>query len=175
MIEKWKNIPGFEGLYQVSDSGRIRSFYKRGHSLLNYLPKILNYPKPSKNQYLLVGLRKDKKTIMFRMHRLVLLAFQGYPPKGFECAHLNGKKNDNRLRNLRWVSNSENKEHNRIHGVMPIGEKSKKSKLKEAQVYEIKKLYKEGMSQKKIAEKFCISQQHVSGISNNQKWKHIKE
>ena len=109
-MENWKDIPGYEGRYQVSDQGRVRSFCldTRGRFL-----------KPGRmpSGHLSVALgRRNSQCV----HRLVLLAFVGPPPKKSECRHLNGVPSDNRLENLKWGTRSENIGDDFVHGVRTI-------------------------------------------------------
>ena len=96
--EIWKPIPGYEGKYEVSDQGRIRSFRRNPKG---YLLKPGRMPEG----HLSVSLgRKNSQCV----HKLVLLAFVGLAPDGHECCHNNGNPADNRLENLRWGTRSEN-------------------------------------------------------------------
>jgi len=112
--EEWKPILGFEGLYEVSDVGRIKSLdrlvvtEKRG----NYsIPSSIMTPKKDVQGYLKICLRKDLKSHMFLTHRLVALAFIPNPTKYPQINHINGIKDDNRLENLEWCNNSMNQKH----------------------------------------------------------------
>lgn len=98
--EKWLPIHGYEGLYDVSNYGRIRShdYRKRG------VTQILR-THASKGYYVKVGLRKDGKKRYFRVHRLVAIAFLPPPQSGqTQVEHINCDKRDNRVQNLRWCS-----------------------------------------------------------------------
>lgn len=90
MEEIWKDIPGYEVLYKISNCGQIKN-YKTN--------RILKSGK-SWNGYLQVTLRKNKISKTARINRFVLLTFVGPCPFGMECRHLNGIKTDNRLCNL---------------------------------------------------------------------------
>lgn len=98
--EKWLPIQGYEGLYDVSNYGRIRShdYRKRG------VTQILR-THASKGYYVKVGLRKYDKKRYFRVHRLVAIAFLPPPQSGqTQVKHINCDKRDNRVQNLRWCS-----------------------------------------------------------------------
>lgn len=95
-IETWKDIKGYEGLYQVSDEGNIRS--KNG------------IIRPSKNNsgYLVTHLSKDGRVKSRLVHRIVAIAFLGDVPMGKEVDHINENKLDNRVENLRYLSRFDN-------------------------------------------------------------------
>lgn len=104
--EEWKDIPNYEGLYQVSNLGRVKSLEKidaLGHRLKE---KIL---KPQINRgYYRVNLYKNSIQKNYRVHRLVWEAFNGQIPKGYEVNHINEIKSDNRLSNLNLMTHKEN-------------------------------------------------------------------
>ena len=96
-MEHWKDIEGYEELYQVSDLGRIKT--KKG---------LIRKPTLNKNGYLYVNLRKDGKTHNIPVHRLVAIAFiEGQAPE-LTVNHKNEDKTDNRAENLEWLTRREN-------------------------------------------------------------------
>ena len=98
--EKWLPIQGYEGLYDVSNYGRIRSHDYRKKGVTQILRT-----HASKGYYIKVGLRKDGKKRYFRVHRLVAIAFLPPPQSGqTQVEHVNCDKRDNRVQNLRWCS-----------------------------------------------------------------------
>lgn len=98
--EKWLPIQGYEGLYDVSNYGRIRSHDYRKKGVTQILRT-----HASKGYYVKVGLRKDGKKRYFRVHRLVAIAFLPPPQSGqTQVEHVNCDKRDNRVQNLRWCS-----------------------------------------------------------------------
>lgn len=102
-MEQWKDIQGYEGLYQVSDLGRIKSFKTSK-------PKILKN-QPNGRGYLQIGLIKDKVKTNFKVHRLVAEAFIENELNKPHVNHINENKMDNRAINLEWVTPSENMNH----------------------------------------------------------------
>jgi len=112
MQEIWKDVPGHEGMYQVSNLGRVKSLGWKAPSIRNgrYFERKVNGKilkgRPNKRSYLRVALLgKD-----FRIHQLVAMAFLGHKPNGMELVvdHINGNKTDNRVQNLRIVTQREN-------------------------------------------------------------------
>jgi hypothetical protein len=101
--EIWKDVLGYEGLYQVSNLGQVKS--------LNYnrtgIERILK-ARLSKDGYYEVMLCKNGKGKSFRVHRLVVMSFIGEIPKGSVVNHLNEIRTDNRLENLEICTNKEN-------------------------------------------------------------------
>ena len=96
-METWKDVKGYEGLYQVSDLGRIKT--KRGT-----IRKLTQ----NKNGYLYVNLCKDGKIKNFPVHRLVALAFIEPHEVGLTVNHKNEDKTDNRVENLEWLTRKDN-------------------------------------------------------------------
>lgn len=112
-MEHWKDIKGYEGLYQVSDLGRIKSLERTFRSGKNHL-NVMTYPsrviknKRYKSGYLYIVLSKNGVPKKFKIHRLVAQAFCPNPD-GKPCVdHINTKRDDNRAENLRWVDNITN-------------------------------------------------------------------
>jgi len=114
MKEEWKDIPKYEGLYQVSNLGRVRSIdrvvrTKSGKS--KNLKGIILSPQYYKNGYRFVTLSKDGNTKGFSIHRMVALSFIPNPENKPEVNHINENKNDNRASNLEWMSVRENRNY----------------------------------------------------------------
>ena len=98
LVEEWRDIAGYEGLYQVSDWGNILSIRK------NEKMK----PNLGKNGYLKTTLTKDKEKEYILVHRLVAEAFIPNPENKPCVDHINGVRTDNRAENLRWCTHKEN-------------------------------------------------------------------
>ena len=112
-MTNWKDVPGHEGSYQVSDAGDVRSldrdvFFAASHKSRAYARSTkgrMLRPGRMSSGHVSVALGRNNSRCV---HELVLLAFVGPPPEGHECRHLNGNPADNRLENLRWGTRSEN-------------------------------------------------------------------
>lgn len=116
MTEEWRPVPGYEGLYSVSDQGRVRAEAKeiscRNGVVRSLEPRMLS-PVPLSKGHLKVRLTRDGHVKAFLLHRLVLLAFVGPCPEGMEGCHLDDDPKNNRLSNLRWDTRSANL-HDRV-------------------------------------------------------------
>lgn len=114
MKEEWRPVVGFEGLYEVSDQGRVKSLSKltgRGYLRPEMILKLSKMPKG----YLAAQLRKDSKNYKIRVHTLVLTSFVGPRPADQECRHLDGDPTNNRLDNLVWGTRAENMDDRNYH------------------------------------------------------------
>jgi hypothetical protein len=103
-IEIWKDVPGYEGLYQVSNFGRVKSTANNATRKEKVLKAQLH-----DNKYLKVGVRKNKKSKHFKIHQLVAMAFLGHIPCGneIEVNHKDKNKLNNRLDNLEVLTREE--------------------------------------------------------------------
>jgi hypothetical protein len=104
MKEIWKNVNGYNGLYQVSNLGRVKSLLKYGEE------KILSSGLSSSGYYSVV-LYKNKKRRTHNIHRLVIEAFISNPENKKAVNHKDGIKKNNHLSNLEWCTFSENTRH----------------------------------------------------------------
>jgi hypothetical protein len=111
-MEIWKDIAGYEGLYQVSNLGRVKSLdrEKSNGTGVYTLPGKIKTGNERRG-YLGIQLFKSKKFKNVYIHRLVAEAFIPNPERKETINHINGNKLDNRVENLEWVSNGENVKH----------------------------------------------------------------
>jgi hypothetical protein len=117
-VERWLPVPGYDGVYQVSDLGRVRSCYRYVNCGTGLAPRRGRILRPSTegSGYRKVSLRLNGKQRSWTVHRLVLVAFVGPPPTNpAQGAHLNGRRGDNRLINLAWVTPQQNTDQKQWH------------------------------------------------------------
>jgi len=106
------------------------------------------------------------------IHRLVAEAFIPNPNKKPDINHINGIKTDNHVENLEWCTESENTQHAITNRLIPLGESSVKSKLKEVDVIKILSLSKT-MTHASIANIFGVSRRTIGFICQGKNWKYI--
>ena len=129
MTERWKPVVGFEGLYEVSSLGNVRSLAKvlpfrskHGRWFTRQTKTALISKNLMNAGYHIVHLyRGDVRTV--RTVHSVVAAFLGPRPAGLDVAHWNGQKLDNRVENLRYATRSENHLDKRRHGTSLLGKK----------------------------------------------------
>ena len=124
MTEVWKPVVGYEGLYQVSNLGRVKSLPRKVRQTSRWgkemqrtvQEKILTAHPLLRSGHLYVRLHKEKKGKDWYVHTLVLTAFVGPRPEGMECLHRDGDPTNNRVENLRWGTRSQNRLDTVKHG-----------------------------------------------------------
>lgn len=102
--EIWKPIPGYEGLYEISNMGRVKSHNYRGHGKTH----LMKPSKAGKYGYRQIGLRKNGKTTQKYIAVLVWTVFKGPIPKGYEVNHIDEDNGNNRLDNFNLLTKKEN-------------------------------------------------------------------
>lgn len=131
-LEQWKDVPGFEGRYQVSNLGRIKSlpwvekFQSMGRLKTRKRKEIIMTPVLYKLRggYFGIGFGPRNNRKNFRINRLVAEAFvKGKTNKKCEVNHINGNKLDNRACNLEWVTHRENMIHAINNGLWHPGKR----------------------------------------------------
>lgn len=167
---RYHPVPGFPG-YMVGDDASVWSQWERGRwkrrraSWRRLKTPLDNhgYPQVNLSQ---PGGRKQH----FRLHRLVLLCFEGHLPEGQLSRHLNGDRGDNRLGNLMYGTDFENAGDALLHGTAVRGERCPAAKLTEQEVAEIRRLVNQGIPQKQLAARFGVSRPTVSEIVSGKTW-----
>lgn len=117
MEEIWKDIENFEGLYQVSNLGNIKSFPKKGSYKTIIMKPFIVSGKKTKGYYG-IELRKNSKRFPKLVHRLVAETFIPNPNNLLQVNHINGNRLDNRVDNLEWCTQSDNIKHAYKNGLM---------------------------------------------------------
>lgn len=116
-IEEWRDIEGYEGLYQVSDWGRIKGLERFSTNNI-FIKEHIKSKHSDKDGYEMVNLKKNGKHSTKKVHRLVANAFIPNLENKPLVDHINGIRDDNRVENLRWFTSKENsntplaREHN---------------------------------------------------------------
>lgn len=165
--EHWKPIRGYEGIYEVSDCGRVKSLSepkRTGTGVWCMSKERVKRLNQKSDGYLLVSLSKNNKTRALYIHYLVLLEFVGLRPEGMECCHNNGIRNDNRLSNLRYGTKIDNAADRLAHGHDQRNEKNGRCKLTNEKVFEVVRLKNNGVSNKTISIMYGISPDYVRDL-----------
>lgn len=113
--EEWKDIIGYEGLYQVSNYGRIKSFYNASK------PKIMSLCLGRTQDYYSICLTKNKQKKQHSVNRLVAEAFVPNPNNYPEVNHIDENTKNNKASNLEWVNHSQNVKHSAHKQSYPVG------------------------------------------------------
>lgn len=150
--EVWKTIKGYEGLYEVSNLGRVKSLVGwNGHEYVKRVRMLKPSKQNAKDDYfrLIVNLTKNHKKKSYKVHRLVAEAFIPNPDNKPQVNHIDGDTFNNKADNLEWCTDRENKIHAIETGLRNV------FNIKQE---ELEKLYtKDKMTLNEIADKFNIS------------------
>ena len=161
LFEEWRQVIGYEGLYEVSSFGRVRSVAHKWTK-----GRLLNLQVHKYDGYLQLGLTRNKKISTLRVHRLVAEAFLGPCPINKQVDHIDGVRTHNSVLNLRYVTPLENRRAavarrgewvNQLPPHPTYGEKNGSAKLTANQVIEVRRLRLEGMKITMIAKEFGVS------------------
>jgi hypothetical protein len=168
MEEVWKDVKDFEGLYQVSNLGNVKRLISKRVLCERFIGRFID-----RYGYVKRVLSKEGKNYYFTEHRLVAIAFIENPEYKLTINHINGIKTDNRLENLEWNTNLENKQHAVKSGLTNLkGTNHPKSKLTEEQVLEIREI---GFSQTRmsLSKKYGVCRNSILRIITGKNWNHI--
>jgi len=167
-VERWLPAVGYEGYYEVSDFGRVRSLPRRTASGLR--GGQIRPGSPSSG-HLAVGLSKDGRRQTVPIAQMVMQAFRGPRPPGNVIRHGPGGAYDNRLVNLRYGTFRQNSDDQIRDGSLVCGDLSQSAKLTQDQVDVIRRRYLPGaVSQRQLAEEFGVQRQAISKIVNGIRW-----
>ena len=153
-------IPGYKGIYEVSDIGRVWVVKTKR---LKKITVLKSDPRP----FVLLWQKNRQK--MFRIHTLVLTAFVGPRPYKKEACHNDGNVSNNCLKNLRWDTPKNNHADKIKHGTTNRGERCGTAKLTQQQVNEIRK---DNRLQREIAVDYNVKASTISRIKTGKRWAH---
>ncbi len=157
-------LPEIKDYYAITDEGKV---YSDNSGLMKTRNK-------GNTEYQIINfMRKDGTKKTYRLHRLVLMAFN--PVKDMdklEVNHIDGNKKNNNLSNLEWCTPSENQRHAFNTGLQKArrGQSSNWSKLTQTDINKIFELRQQGLTQKEIAEQVGCTRSNISYILNNKTW-----
>lgn len=180
MKEIWKNIENYEGLYQVSNLGRVRRLAgtiteKNTGTIRPIHGRVLKASIDS-GGYEMISLWRNNKGKWVRVHQLVARAFIDNPEGKRTINHINGDKTVNKVSNLEWATHSENNQHAHNKGLMNVarGEDSPKSKLSNADVKTIRGFMAMGLKNIDIANAYGIDDSQISRIRSGKVWQTVQ-
>jgi hypothetical protein len=162
--EQWRPVDGFEGFYEVSNLGRVRSLVRRD-SIGRKRGGFVLRPALNSRGYLQVTLAKECENHSMAIHRLVAAAFVGTIPVDRQVDHIDGDKLNNCVGNLRYVTPLENIGYGIAIGL------HKPRKLAVSDLTEIPRLALEGMSHRVIGRQFNVSHSHIGRILRGKHYK----
>jgi len=166
-IESWRPVVGYEGVYEVSDLGRIRRC-KTGRMLRQ---------NPNGIGYASLDLTRNGVCRKFRVHMLVAAAFMGPTPEGCEVNHGDGDKMNPRADNLEYVTHLENIRHatrTGLHNPSRPGVENGSAKLTDDTVRAIRREYGHGQSYSRLARKFGVGKSTVARVVTREDWRHVQ-
>lgn len=175
--ELWAPVVGYEGLYEVSTLGRVRSlerFSKQRFGNLQHRPERVLRPinDHTSTKYLYVNLSKNGRSKKFAIHRLVLEAFIGpCPSANHQACHNDGCRTNPRLDNLRWDTIKANAADVERHGNRVRGEQSPRAKLTAQQVNYVLSCHESSL---KLSRALGVASSTIRAIRIGQNWKHMK-
>lgn len=177
MSERWLPVVGYEGLYEVSDHGRVRS---KDHVVVrsNGTPqtitgRIRKAGLALHGGYPALRLARDGVKKNFTVHYLVARAFIGPRPSGKEVAHWDGDPENARLANLRYATPVENDSDKIRHGTRPQGERNGHAILTPGDIIQIRYRVSLGEMNKIVAADYGVSASHICMIVKRRTWRHI--
>lgn len=174
--EHWRPIPEWEGLYEVSSRGRVRSLerhVRQRHGNVQVYPATDR--KLSWNgRYFHVSLTDRQRRKVQLVHQAVAGAFIGPRKPGMHTNHIDGDPTNNQVDNLEYVTPQANRQHAVDHGfILPLrGEKHGSHKLDAHSVITIRRLYGR-VPTGKLARRYGVSASTVCDIAKRRSWRHL--
>ena len=179
--EIWKDVVGFEGLYQVSTLGRVKSLERRARNGCGtrrvreriLKPGLMWKSKNTNKKYRIVGLAKEGTVVMQLISTLMLTAFVGPRPLGGQALHWNDISTDDRLINLYWGNIKDNAQDAIRNGRIKHGQDNYQASATNDIVRKIRRLYATGnYKQVDLARKFKRSSVWIHNVVHYKKWKY---
>jgi len=169
---EWRPVVGYEGIYEVSKFGGVRSLAGIQRKFLGGVLKLF----ANEWGYLRVDLQYNKKRKSRLVHQIVAESFIGPRPDGMEINHIDGDKTNNCADNLEYVTHSDNVKHAFKTGIMipKRGEDNPASVLTESDVIKIREMIANGMTNVEIAAQFNVTPENIYLIRNDKSWKWLK-
>lgn len=182
MKEIWLAVVGFEGLYEVSSEGRVRSLNRITAQLSavgkmhnrRYIGRILKPAITRTPPYPRVVLSRNGKRFDRIVHKLVSDSFFGPCPPGLECCHNDGNRLNNRIENLRYDTHAANEADRRAHGNLLCGSRHGMAKLTEADIPKIR-LLAASKTHREIGRQFGVCRVTIDSIVKRETWRHVAE
>ena len=175
--ESWRDVVGYEGYYQISDFGNVRSLGRRvrnGSGTRRVRARVVRQGK-HKQGYRVVALQRGNRSRSFLVHRLVAAAFLPSIPTGSEINHKDGDKCNNTLSNLEIATRQENIDHAVRTGLIDNkGEKNARAKITAERVQEIRTLHAAGgVGYKAISKRFGLPWGTIRNVVKRRTWAHL--
>jgi len=170
MTEEWRPVVGYEGLYEVSSEGRVRSLAQATRGIGRPRRDMILRNGKSAFWYPKVMLKKTGGAKNAQIHQLVLQSFVGPRPDGMVARHLNGDPGDARLSNLAYGTYRENEQDKVTHGTKLYGERCSHSKLTDDKVRAIRKSTDSGVA---LAAAYGVTPQLISYVRRRHIWRHV--
>lgn len=176
-VSMWKDIAGYEGKYQVSDDGLIRSLARivdRNDGSKQPINERLLKCSMDSDGYEIVVFSREGRRKTFKVHRLVASAFILNPDNLPQVNHIDGNKSRNVVSNLEWCTSRKNHQHARMCGLIgSCGENSHGSKLTKQDVLLIVKLKADGKTHQEISELVQCGSANIHLICSGKTWSSV--
>lgn len=177
--EIWKDVVGYEGIYEVSSIGRVRSVdrfveYSDGRRTFTK-GKILRHNINGKYKIRMVHLYDGVKRKAISVHRLVAIAFIANPDNKTDVNHIDGNRENNAVNNLEWTTHLENMQHGFRHGLINnTGTNHGNNVYSEIDIQQVVNLLHQGYGNAEIEKITGVSRATVYQIKAKNQWTHIK-
>ena len=175
MNEEWRPVLGYEGVYEVSDQGRVRSVPRTDRRGSRWKGKLRSGVPQGKYGHVGVMLFKDRKGVKKYVYRLVLEAFVGPCPAGHEACHNDGDTANNCLTNLRWGTRQDNVHDAMKHGTVPKGEAHSNYQYTDEDCLQALDLRRRGLSYSAIQRATGMSMGYVHSLVHGKRRPHLTE